>query len=219
MTSDNSHNNAAELTPDDHDRLISRIVDGEASGEDWDTFRAVAATDQDVWAELSETQRTNAVLSDALRGRAAIADTVELPSDFADPSHLQHRFDLVSRWGGWAAAAAIVLVWFTGGLPMGNNSGNQASIGPGISLANATPEQARDRYMDAGRAADSVIAELPDPVVVQTRVLEDGLVEVIFLRQILERKIVSQVLTQTRDDLGRPIAVPAQVQPTIDGSY
>lgn len=218
MTTNERHN---DLTPDEHDRLISRIVDGEASGEDWDVFRAVAAGDQDVWAQLSETQRTSSVLSEALRGRAAIADTVELPDGVADPSHLQHRFDLVSRWGGWAAAAAIVLVWFTGGLPTGGDafSGNQAGIGPGITLADATSEQARDRYLDAGRAANSVIAELPDPVVVETRAMEDGSVEVLFLRQILERKVVSQVLTQSRDDLGRPIAVPVRVQPVTDGSY
>lgn len=215
-----SHDKTTSLTPDEHDRLISRIVDGEATGEDWDTFRAVAAGDQGVWAELSETQRTNSVLSDALRGRAAIADTVELPDSYADPDHLQHRFDVISRWGGWAAAAAIVLVWFTGGLPTGTGSGgNQAGLVPGVLLANATPEQALDRYKEAGLASNSVITELPDPVVVETRVMPDGSVEVIFLRQILERKVVSQVLTQTRDDLGRPIAVPAQVQPSTDGSY
>jgi len=215
-----SHDTTTNLTPDEHDRLISRIVDGEADSEDWDTFRVVAADDQGVWAELSETQRTNSVLSDALRGRAAIADTVELPDSHADPAHLQHRFDLVSRWGGWAAAAAIVLVWFTGGLPTGTDTGgNQAGLVPGVSLANATPEQALDRYKEAGLASNSVITELPDPVVVETRMMQDGSVEVIFLRQILERRVVSQVLTQTRDDLGRPIAVPAKVQPSTDSSY
>lgn len=216
-----STDNPTRLSPDEHDRLISRIVDGEANSEDWDTFRAVAADDQGVWAELSETQRTNAVLSDALRSRAAIADTVELPEGYADPDHLQRRFDVISRWGGWAAAAAIVLVWFTGGLPGGGatTGGNQAGLGPGISLASATPEQARDRYLDAGRAANSVITELPDPVVIDTRVMDDGSVEVFFLRQFVERKVVTQVLTRTRDDLGRPIAVPAKVQPATDSSY
>jgi len=216
MTTDS---NTPGLTPDEHDRLISRIVDGEATSEDWDLFRAVAASDQSVWAELSETQRTNSVLSDAVRGRAAIADTVELPDGFADPSHLQHRFDLVSRWGGWAAAAAIVLVWYTGGLPAGNSNSNQAGLTPGISLASATPDQALGRYMDAGQASGRVLTELPDPVVVETRAMEDGSVEVLFLRQFLERKVVTQVMTQTRADLGRPIAVPAQVQPASDSSY
>lgn len=211
---------APELTPDEHDRLLSRIVDGEATSADWDTFRAVAAGDQAVWAELSETQRTAGVLSDALRARSAIADTVDLPEDFLhDPARTQRRFDAIGRWGGWAAAAAILLVWFTGGIPAGLTDAGPTQQASLIPLSSASPEQAFDQYMHAGQARGSVVDELPNPVLVSAEPLNDGTVRVTFIRQIVERKIVNEVYTTSRDELGQPVTTPARVEPGTTGSY
>ncbi|MFG0306140.1 MAG: hypothetical protein ACF8Q5_07985 [Phycisphaerales bacterium JB040] len=212
---------APDLTPDEHDRLLTRIVDGEATGADWDTFRAVASHDQSVWGELSETQRAGAVLAEGVRARSAIADSVDLPEDFLmDPERSQRRFDAVSRWGGWAAAAAVLLVWFTGGVPSGLSGGGPGSQQAGlIPLSSATPDQALDRYMNAGREQGRVISELPNPVLVSAEPLDDGTVRVTFLRQILERTVVNQVYTTSQNELGEPVTTPARVEQADSGSY
>jgi hypothetical protein len=205
-------------TPDGRDVLISRVIDAEASPEDWSAFRVLAERDPSVWGDLAEAQRHNELLGEAFRREACVADSVELPELIADDRRFQRRLDSVGRWGGWAAAAAIVLVWSTG-VPLGtaNRSGTQTgSIIPlGVPLSEATPDEAMARYIDAGQRAGMVVGEVPDRLVIETIPQDDGSIEVVYLRQIIERRITNQVYRESRTDAGTTVPVripPADIQ-------
>ena len=216
---------------DDRDEMLSRIVDAEASSADWLRFRELAAGDPAVWAELSVMQRQQDELVRAVERATTPAARVELDEaelDRAMPDErlrLQGRLDVVSRWGGWAAAAALVLVWATGfrpAAPGGNGggamdgmrgSGSFVEAGLGPRLQEATPSDAFERYLSAGKATGSVLGEMPDRVVLSTTPLESGVVEVVFLRQIIERRVVDEVYRPSRDEHGDRVVLPARVAP------
>ena len=74
--------------------------------------------------------------------------------------HAAHAFNVRWRaWSGWAAAAAIGLIWATvqGVAPSGQNSGQTAGIDP----ASWTPDQAFNQYLTSGMQQGRVLGELP----------------------------------------------------------
>jgi hypothetical protein len=216
------------LSPDDKDLLLSRIVDAEATADDWSTFRALAASDHAVWSELADLQRLSTTLAAALQQATRRADLIDLPlptTHSASPSPdsadlrartlFRARADAVTRWAGWAAAAAIVALW------VGNLSGllgpitlpsgtNHASLLP---AAASTPDEALARYYELGKSDGRVLREIPDRVVLTAFPTDDGRVEVTYLRQIVERSLIDRVYTQSLDELGRPVHVPTQLVP------
>lgn len=200
------------MTPDGRDRLISRIIDAEATGADWDSFRRLAASDASVWRELCEGQDQHEALCDALREAAGVADGVDLPFGAGGGlGAFEHRLDGVRRWGGWAAAAALVLAWGLGGpwgVP-GAGSLQTGSLGP--RLADATAQEALNRYLAAGQDSGRVVGEVPDRVIVDTTPRPDGSIEVLYLRQIVERRVSDRVWRESHDEVGRmvPVAMPA----------
>ncbi len=197
------------------DVLITRVVDGEASSADWKTLAELAASDQRVWAELADQQQAHDELSRAVEIATAPADAVEL-SDLDDhlhaPNSMERRLRIVGTWGGWAAAAAVALLWTTGlnpARPMSPDLGEQA----GLVRIGDSPEEAFDRYLAAGRAEGSVIAEIPDRVVRSVRPLESGQVEVTYVRQVIERRTVDETYRRALDEFGRTVEVPVPVAP------
>jgi hypothetical protein len=126
------------MSEHDKDILISRLLDGGAdeavTGSTWDAFRAMAERDPTLWRELAEAQRQQADLAAAVEAAVTVADSVEAPV----LDHITYRFSermrLMGSWGGWAAAAAIVLVWATG-FRVGGAGGvnNQAGIPGAVS--------------------------------------------------------------------------------------
>lgn len=205
-----------EMPADERDRLISRVVDGCATADDWNSFRAIAATDPEIWSQLAVTQEQYESLGEVVHYNSMIADSVELPGGVVRHDQHQHRFDLISRWGGWAAAAAILLVWTTGMQSPGNGmnaKGQTAGILSVKALTAATPEEAMDQYMTAGYQAGQVVGEVPNQIVVETRPMPDGTYEVLYIRQILERKILSEVYRETNDEFGNSITVPIETDP------
>lgn len=205
----NTANHLDPSTPDGRDLLISRVIDAEASPEDWSSFRALAEADPTVWRDLADAQRQNEVLGEAFRDEVRVADSVELPELIADEAPFQRRLDSIGRWGGWAAAAAILLVWSTG-LPLGSNQ-NAALIPIGTALSDATPDEAMDRYIEAGQRAGRVVGEMPDRLVIETIPQGDGSIEVVYLRQIIERRVTDQVFRESKTDSGAivPVRIPA----------
>lgn len=204
-------------TPDGRDLLISRVIDASAGADDWRAFRRLAETDPGVWRDLADAQRQHELLCEGVSAMTRAADSIDLPELHSDGRTLQRRLDSVGRWGGWAAAAALVLVWSTGvrtgGAPSqsGPDGLQGASLVRGPSLGEATPEQAMERYLDAGRTAGVVVGEMPERLIVQTTPREDGSVEVVFLRQIIERRVTDRIYREVHDDSGRavPVAIPA----------
>jgi len=215
------------LPGDERDVLISRIIDGVATSDDWVTFRAVAANDSTIWGELAQTQHIHETLTDRMEHLIGCADMVDLPGGLMCDRVMRSRTDLVSRWGGWAAAAAILLVWgfgWSANRSASESSSQVAGIGnPLISgaktfLDEAEPEQAFDQYMNSGLSSGQVVGEMPEKIVIETRAMPDGSIEVLYLRQIIERQIMDHAYREVRDDTGKVTSVPVRLSPTDAGN-
>lgn len=211
------------MNSDDRDILISRVIDGEASPEDWSSFKALAERDPSVWRELAGLQQDHAELSGAMARAMAIADGVEAPVEAS--SHLAHQGRVLRVWGGWAAAALMALAWFVhgpranDGMPQGalQPTGNRAALTPfGLSQSSA-PEDYFNAYLEAGQRSGNVLGEVGEPLLVQTLPHAQGGYEVHYIRQVLERRVVPQVyeISVGFDERGQaqPRLVPVRAGP------
>lgn len=189
------------------DILISRIVDGSAEPADWGELHALAEHEPEVLRRLADAQRREAALRDAFAEALGVADAVELPE-----AHSETVFRFRSRlqaWTGWAAAAAVGLAWLTasgvlGPAPEGRQVAGPRWGGPG------SADEAFEQYQLLGLAEGRVLAELPK-VLISTQRLENGTAEVTYLRRVLERRLVTDVLEPGVDSSGRPTLVPANL--------
>ena len=104
-----SAENSAHL----RDLLISRVIDGSASPEDWSSFRILAANDAEVWTDLSDAQREHEALCEVMNAASSIADGIDLPGGSGSPVVFESWVSTATRWGGWAIAAVLMLGWYT----------------------------------------------------------------------------------------------------------
>lgn len=200
------------MTGVDRDILITRVLDGEATPEDWAAFRAMAARDQAVWADLADAQQDRADLASAVADAIAIADRVEAPVHRHAGEQLNARIRTGAAWLGWVAAAMVAVAGFTGrlGTPA-------AGVGPGVGAQQAglfpisSPEDAMKLYLDKGQQAGSVLGEVPDRVLLSSAPAADGNgYEVVFLRQIIERQRVKTLYQLGENEAGQAVAVPIE---------
>lgn len=233
QTPDDSNNQPVIGLPgDERDALISRVIDGIATGEDWTTFRATAAHDPNIWSELADSQKIHESMCSHVDQLISIADRVELPGGVIDDQPMHAKMDLISRWGGWAAAAAILLVWFFGrptesvqGVDSGNEIPRAAGLlNPGILnpkpfLDEAQPDQAFDQYLSSGQSSGQVVGEMPEKIVIETRPMPDGTIEVLYLRQIIERQIIDHAYRNSYDEAGNAFPVPVKLSPPTNSSF
>ncbi len=220
-TNESNEQSVFSLPSDERDVLISRIVDGVATNEDWINFRILAAKDSSIWSELADTQRLHDMISQCMQSDLANADRVELPGGLIDDRPMRARLEVVSRWSGWAAAA-IMLVWFFGQSDVPTIDHDLATagiLGSSILLDQAKPDQAFDQYLSSGQILGQVVGEMPDRVVIETRPMSDGTIEVLYLRQIIERQVIEHVYRETHDEMGNVIPVPVKLSPSIEKSF
>ncbi|GIK20322.1 MAG: hypothetical protein DYG93_05250 [Leptolyngbya sp. PLA2] len=195
----------------DRDILISRALDGEATPEDWSAFRAMADRDPAIWRELAEAQQDRAELAAAVAHAVAVADDVSAPIEEHLSERLTFRIRTVAAWGGWALAAGLALAAFIGPRQARHGTdGQNASLVPGLVRIN-TPQDALDAYYNRGQADGTVLGELPERIVLQTTPVENGL-EVIYVRQIVERLRADDFYRLGYDEAGQP--VPVRFEPT-----
>ncbi|MBL0927714.1 MAG: hypothetical protein IBJ11_08690 [Phycisphaerales bacterium] len=206
--------------------LLGRVVDGEATPADWAELERLAGTDQAVWTRLASAQRAHARLIRAVEDRVAVAELIDLP-----------RHDVLARigaggagtggrarqWGGWAAAAAVALVWastsgvFRQSFPGGGM--NRAGVGIGLAPVAAEPPMSTDdyysRFMRSGLAEGRILGEMPARLV-ESRDLPTGDREITYVRQIVERRRVTDapVLGVSKDEAGVTRLVPVGDSPT-----
>lgn len=220
MSAEHEHNNQIdevldELLPDHaRDLLISRVIDGRASAQDWDRFRALAANEPSIWCELATTQEQHESVRDELAGMLRVADRVELPGGIIDEEGTRRRMSIASKWGGWAIAAALLIAWSLG-MPRASSTldqGPQVAGIPGIGLKDAQPEQAFEQYIESGQKSGKVISEMPEQLVVETKPLPDGTIEVIYVRQVIERKVIDHAYRIMHDETGNAFPVPVRVE-------
>ena len=205
------------------DVLISRVVDGLARESDWTEFRALADREPTLWRELAEMQHDHAELSGLVQAAVRTADGIEAPVKEEMDRRFSERMKLVGTWGGWAAAAAIVLVWATGPAGLINRNSQLQQSGFGTPIPIQQPMSATDAlqtYLDKGREENLVVGEIPSQVLIEARPLKAGGYELLYLRQIMERRVVKELNTVGQSDDGRPVAVPYKVGTTgMAGPY
>ncbi len=198
------------MTLEREDVLISRIVDGAAGDADWRELHELAESDPGVLRRLSEAQRRETALREAVGLELDRSLEAELPEAH---SATVHRFrSRLQVWTGWAAAAAVALAWATasGLLDRSPEGGNVAGVGGAMWAAPANSEEALERYQLMGLAEGRVLGELP-LVMIQAERRADGATDVTYLRQILERRTVTDVYEPGVDEQGRPALLPARL--------
>lgn len=198
--------------------LVSRIVDGGALSEDWRELRALAASDQSVWAEIGEQQELRGDLAESVDRALSVADWVSLPMR-SSPQPAQ-RVRLAVAGGGWVAAAVAGLALLVNGAG-GDARGGSVSVVPAQSAGMATPitsaAEALSKYLELGRQSGEVIGELPTSLVLNRTPSPDGKgYEVVYLRQIVEKTYVDDIYSTARGDGGELVVVP-KTDPVPDG--
>jgi len=192
--------------------LIGRVTDGEASPSDWAEIESMARNDPSLWQRLAQSQRAHARIESAVEDAIAVSEFVELPR------HSAHVNAFSARWreyAGWAAAAVLGLAWI--GIhqrsghqnsPMsGSSSMQQANI---IPISSATPDQAYDRYLEAGKDDGRIVAVLPAQMVDASEVGASGKRDIFIVRPVIERVKATdvQTLRVSTDEHGRQTFVP-----------
>jgi hypothetical protein len=211
---------------DDVVLFISRAVDGVATPAQWASFEATARAHPGLWRELACAQRDHASLVREVADATACAEDVELHSqqlhddESADDylvasTGFAGRFASVRSWGGWAAAAVLLIALVAQGTRLagssvptttGSPAGGTITAGPNFGSAN----DALDAYLAKGRRDGRVLGEVPDKIIVDSRPAEGGGgMEVIYVRQIVERARLKDLYRISHDEAGRPTPIPA----------
>lgn len=223
--SDHNLNRAERL-----DLLVSRIADGEADQRHWSELEALAATDPSVWKVLAQAQRDQASLSVAVGVALHAADRVDLPSPEAAggwrpegaPRPVVRNWTRLGAFSGWAAAACVALAW-SGVFKIGDLGRQHPSNNAAI-LNVSTPEDALQAYYRLGGERGSVVGELPQQRLLDSRrvVGQGGQrgIEVLVVRQIVEREFVqeSDLARLGLDETGRPVPVKASLPVQLIGA-
>lgn len=177
------------------DVIIGRIVDGEASRADLDRFAGAASTDINAARRLAEQQRESALLQAAVSRGIDAACRVELPAGETPP----RRAWLGASWireaapyVGWAAAIVLaIVIGFSETEPPAARVISEESLQPHL----------------LGR--ETLDTEL-DPIILQTRQLEDGRYEIFLLRRGVERVILDEF---DPDWIRQSTELPLNVEP------
>jgi hypothetical protein len=199
--------------------LISRLAGGDASPGDWEAFAALARGDPSAWRTLAQAQRDHQALSLAVGVALHAADHVELPVRSAAASWEEAgrrpgpNFRRVVAIGGWTVAAAMALAWLGPvgrfNLPGPTNTGGLTI--PAGYVKVQSPEDALQAYVDVGQKQNRVLGELGEPVMVKRRATEDGRIEVVYIRQFVERAELDKLVRFGQDEAGRLHPVPVSV--------
>ena len=203
----------------DRDRLITRVIDGEASAQDWARMAHLAAEEPGLWADVAERQADRDALTAAVEEAIAIADDIDADASW-ERFASAHRPTMarLRTWGGWVAAAVIALVVVSrGGViqttpPGGDGLGSiPATNSAGLEIDLPTSELLK-RYLQEGKDEGTVVSAA-EPVVLEARPAENNEhLEVIVLRRIIERRYVDRVPTWSVDEQGQVGARPVRVR-------
>lgn len=188
---------------------VHRLVVREAEVSDIDLLRRRAAAGEDVLGAVLTVARDDAAARAQIEQALAGAATVELPERAGGGAPAQVRLRRIGLTApGWLAAAAVALAWaMTGGL--GGPGGPVApQPAPGLLPVGWQPtaDEALDQYLETGFSEGRVLGELP-ALMVETRAL-DGRAEIVYVRRVLERTVVDEIVEEGVDDGGRIVERP-----------
>ncbi|MCC5785232.1 MAG: hypothetical protein JJU33_00870 [Phycisphaerales bacterium] len=217
----------------DAERLLSRIVDGEATDAERAEFERLASESPELSEELAAAERAHGFLAGAVAAEldalasigpaggvagGGIGTGVGSGGRFAEAdeearSGLRRRIGLVGAWGGWAVAAALLLGMF---LPFGEGAvggGEEAAAVQSAGFGFGSIDDAMRVYMQRGVESGRVVEPEPRLVLIEARPEADGMVEVRYMRQIIERALVDDVYELAPDDGGVLVPVRLDVRP------
>lgn len=182
--------------------LISKAVDGRATRLDWAVLEIAAHEKPVVWRDLALTMRDNTLLEDAVNRAADRAEQVALPTGAQAAAPRSSR----RMWAGWAAAAVLAVMFVAQWRNLANKPAPMA--GPSqpqvAGLGSFTADEAREAYLQRGKQDGSVLGEMPAKVIVQGSPIKDGQgYEVVFIRQIVEKARVDDLVRFTNDEAGQ----------------
>lgn len=202
------------------ERVISRMVDGVATPGDWAAFDATAAREPALWREVAMAQRVQQALASAVAREVSVADRVSLPDAADVVAHERHADGLtlrtrwVASWGGWAAAAAVGLM-FVVGRPDANN---QIATAPtGLPVQTAAEALRAYQQFRGEKNPSTLVRELPDKVLLDTQPAADGKgYDVTYLRQIVERVHVENLYKPSHAEDGRLVPKRLDLTPATE---
>ncbi len=211
----------AQVSP--RDLLITRMVDGVAQESDWNDLGRIARTDASIFTDLAHAHRIDRAVRAFAAPLVAQADRVSLPPTAADldttfpiePVHVPHRSRARrAPFLGWAIAACLALALGAeiAGVRLGLSGRNTTPSNAAglVAPTFASADQAMNAYVELGKQQGKVVGEMPQKFVIQSQPAPDGEgLEVVYIRQFIERAIVKDLYTLGTDELGRTILVPA----------
>ncbi len=204
------------------DLLITRIVDAAAGDRDWAAFRALAATDESLWQRLAEAQAQQQQLARALTPALEAADATPLPVVVREEAPGPRGVIRWPAWAGWAVAALVALMWWTGGgwTPTTHTAdpsprGQQAGLGPTLanfSQVETTPSDLLANYLQSEHVVGQ--GELQP---IDTMETPHG-TDVLIMRPIYERVRLEPKYQRALDEKGEvvPLRVPRSPVDLVD---
>lgn len=176
--------------PTREDILIGRVVDGEATPSDWGELEHMSKADAGLWQRLAQSQRAHARLERAVEDEIAVSELVELPEPVSVIASFRSRWQL---WGGWAVAAALALAWLGAGSGPAMFRGSQSSgSGEKAQIVGAgSLDEILNQYVTKGRESDRVVNVMPLQLLKTNQLAKGEGTEVLFVRPIVERVIVT----------------------------
>ncbi|MBL0869820.1 MAG: hypothetical protein IBJ18_04510 [Phycisphaerales bacterium] len=209
--------------------LISRVIDARATSAEYAELSEIARLDPTVWNELAQTQAIEAQMRSAglnaldramashqVLGAGEQKDVIGSiggSNDGSIGSGPGMGSGGRTRWAGlgWGIAAVLALGMTAQmlGIRRGDGLSGTAGLGP-TAATFTTPEAGLDAYLTLGKASGKVVGEMPQRYVIQSEPsqLPDGGLEVLYLRQFIERAVVKDTYRLGTDELGRTILVP-----------
>lgn len=187
------------------DILLTRVIDGRATGEDWRRLEALAQIDAGVWRELALAQRDDALLRQGMARALERAGQVTLPEGHPAGSvaMTRARTRLVATWGGWGVAAMVAVALLTRPGHETPRGGEQIAGSPILTAADAL-----HTYLEKGRQEGVVIEEMPAKWLVQSAPAANGRgFDVVYLRVIMERTQVPDLYKFSSDEFGSTVPV------------
>ncbi len=175
----------------DHEILIGRIVDGEMDDSDHQRFRAMADERPALWRTLALRQSDMMQLSKQVEMETAGVENIELHRWRVLP----HRMTWTLVMSGWAAMLIISLTW---GVIALTGSGSRTDLGhignEGPNFINPQIElTAPEHLTQYQNLAPWVVNELQASIL-NSRLLDDGSIEIEYLRRIAEKITLEPVL-------------------------
>lgn len=217
------------------DAFFGLVLDGEASDAEWRAFSAGADASPELWKRLAQHARLHAMLGKAM-GELDDSIVVTLPSTEqlsaqpttdSGPNSFAAGVARVVRGGGWIAAAGVALAWAVIHLAFSSQHNDFSHVASGDGNGNGiaapqlrtvngvivnTADEALDAYRTLARQSGVDVDEAPEQIVIEVLPALDGRsVEVVAVRQLIERRILDGLYRVALDDAGAPALLPLHV--------